>query len=78
MQDAKEKAMKKRSQGDACFLQSKYDEALTNFCEGLLLLPKLEMYAKEMKQLYWQRAECYLKKVINTFICRFSVQFSKP
>jgi len=55
----------------------KYDEAINSFYEGILLLPKLDMYAEELKRLYWQRAECYLRKV-TTLIYRSSVQYSRP
>ena len=72
MQDAKESALRKSTEGMACFLKSDFDEAVTNFSEGILMLPKLDIYAKEMKQLYWQRAECYLRKV-NGPIDHFTV-----
>ena len=68
MQDAKEKAMRKWHLGHASFQKSHYDAAIGNFSEGILLLPKLDMYATEMKQFYWMRAECYRKKV-NLKIC---------
>ena len=63
MQDAKKSALEKSIQGRKCFRELDYDEAITNFSDAILFLPKLDMYAKEMKQLYWQRAECYLRKV---------------
>lgn len=55
--------MKKRRNGQASFLKSRYDEAISNFSEGILLLPNVDMYAEDMMQFYWKRAECYLKKV---------------
>ena len=58
--------MKKRRDGHANFLKSHYDEAIRNFSEGILLLPNVDMYAKDMMQFYWKRAECYLKKVSIT------------
>ena len=53
-----------RQLGGACFQRSSFDEAIRHFSEGILLLPKLNMYAKERKQFYWMRAECQLNKVI--------------
>lgn len=58
--------MKKRRDGHANFLKSHYDEAIRNFSEGILLLPNVDMYAKDRMQFYWKRAECYLKKVSIT------------
>ena len=63
MQGSKDKAVEKGCEGKAYFLKSNYAEAVTNFCEGLLLLPQLDMYAKERSHLYWGRAECYLRMV---------------
>lgn len=62
-QNAKEKASYKRQQGYDAFQRSCYDQAIRYLSEGLLLLPKLDMYAKERKQFYWMRAECLLNKV---------------
>lgn len=66
MQDAKQKAMEKRRQGQSYFQKSNYDAAIIKFSEGILLLPQLGIYAKEMEQFYWQRAECHRRKV---FFC---------
>ena len=58
--------MKKRRDGQASFLNSRYDEAIRIFSDGILMLPNVDLYAKEMMQFYWRRAECYLKKVFIT------------
>lgn len=55
--------MDKRRQGNKYFLNLEYDEAVTKFSEGIMLLPQIPMYTKEMMNLYWQRAECRLRKV---------------
>ena len=62
-QNAKEKASYKRQQGYDAIRGSCYDQAIRYLSEGLLLLPKLDMYAKERKQFYWMLAECHLNKV---------------
>ena len=54
-----------RQLGVRCFKRSSFDEAIQHFSEGILLLPKLDMYVKERKQFYWMRAQCQLKKVIE-------------
>ena len=53
-----------RKLGVGCLQRSSFDEAIQHFSEGILLLPKLDMYAKERKQFYRMRAECQLNKVI--------------
>ena len=50
--------------GIGCFQRSSFDEAIQHFSEGILLLPKLDMYVKERKKFYWMRAQCQLNKVI--------------
>ncbi|KAL9972214.1 hypothetical protein ACROYT_G018478 [Oculina patagonica] len=62
IEDARAKAMDKQGQGKSYFLKSKFDEAITKFSEGIILLPQIPTYAKEMMNLYWQRAECHLRK----------------
>ena len=63
MKDSKQEAMEKQRQGQECFQESNFREAMIKFFEGKLLLPKLDMYAEEMKQFCWWLAECHLRNV---------------
>lgn len=70
--------MERKSQGEACFQKSDYNTAIKKYSEGILMLPKLDLYAREMKQFYCQRAECHLKNVNTSFlICRSLTMYAK-
>ena len=55
--------MEKHHQGLEYFRKSNFRAAILKFSEGKSLLPKLDLYAEEMKLFCWYLAECHLKKV---------------
>ena len=57
------KAHERRIQGDKCYQQSRYTEAIKCYSEAIMWLPQLTLYDNEMKTLYWRRAMSYLKEV---------------
>lgn len=63
MQNAKAKALEKRGQGKSYFVGKKYDLAILKFSEAILQMPQIPENAQTMMKLYWERAECYQRKV---------------
>lgn len=63
MQDATAKAMLKRIKVIEYIQKSNYDEAIKCLCEVIILMPRIPELAEELMKSYWQRAECYRRKV---------------
>lgn len=63
VQDARRKAMNKRIEFPKYFQKSDFDAAINCLCEVLILMPRIPALNAELMNIYWQRAECYRRKV---------------
>ncbi|PFX30254.1 Mitochondrial import receptor subunit TOM70 [Stylophora pistillata] len=62
IEDAKEKALNKRSEFLWYYRMSDWDPALKCLCEILILMPRIPKLYEELTKIYRYRAECYMGK----------------